>query len=177
MNIECPGCNARYKIDPGQTTKTLVSIKCPKCSVSFKVNLSGTAPPPQVSGQTDATKILVVDDARFFRELILDLLKPLGMNVLTASDGVEALKIIEDQKPSLVLLDLNLPKMNGYDLIKAVRADASIPENTYLLAMSGVVRKAEDVRKIERAGADDFMYKSFTPDEFLARIRKILGLD
>lgn len=177
MQIECPGCNARYRIEPGNTTKNLVNIKCPKCGVSFKVALKPQEQGAQSQAPVDRTRVLVVDDAKFFRELILDILKPLPLEVLTASDGMEALRVIGEKKPALVLLDLNIPKMNGYDLIKAVRGDASISDNTYLLVMSGAIRKEDDIRKIERAGADDFMSKSFTPEELLQRIRKVLGLE
>jgi len=124
--------------------------------------------------ETPAEKILVVDDAPFFRELIVDILKPLGVPVMTAADAETALDTARRERPALVILDLNLPTMDGYQLIRALRADGKLGR-VRILAMSGVFRKDEDVAAVQRAGADDFTSKSFKPEQFLERVRKMLG--
>lgn len=174
MTIECPGCGARYRMDPAKVSGTTARVRCPKCSVPFQVDL-----PPAVEAIVEAApgaaKVLVVDDSKFFREMILDILSPMPFAFLTAADGVEALEVIRRERPVLVLLDLNLPRMNGYELIREVRSDVGL-RDIRLLAMSGVFRKEADIREVERAGADDFINKSFKPEQLQERIRKMLKI-
>ncbi len=167
MTIECPQCASRYKLDPTKTTKAVVKIKCPKCGNVFSVTLR-EAEAPAVGH-----KILVVDDSKFFREMILDVLKPLEMPLLTAGTVEEAMILLRREHPDLVLLDLNLPGKSGYDLIKEVRSD-EVLKGIRLLAMSGVFRKEADVAKVELAGADDFINKSFKPEQLVYRVKKLL---
>ena len=188
MIIRCPGCGVRYRISPGKTEKTTARVKCPKCSGYFEVELPhrpadiqdpagapppspGTAPPAESSGP--GRPILVVDDSPFFRELVQDVLKPLGLEFSAAANGVEALELIRRERPSLVLLDLNLPQMDGYELIRRIRREAGLSK-VRLLAMSGVYRREIDAAEVQQAGADDFISKSFTPDQLRERVRKLL---
>jgi predicted Zn finger-like uncharacterized protein len=183
MQIQCPGCGARYRLNTGGTGRSSGRIRCPKCSRLFEVDLASTPSVPShppVSGDAGKVRpappsrtILVVDDARFFRELIVEVLAPLGLRVLTVADGAAALDLVRRERPQLVILDLNLPQMNGYELVRALRAE--VGWEIKLLAMSGVFRKDEDISGIERAGADDFISKSFKPEVFLARVHKLLG--
>ena len=119
--------------------------------------------------------VLVVDDARFFREMIRDLLVDLPIRVETAGDGHEALQKINRLHPALLLLDLNIPGVSGQELISAVRRDAAC--NTIrILAMSGVQRGEEAAQDVRRLGADDFINKSFKPRDLQNRISQLLGL-
>lgn len=184
MKIKCPDCGARYRIDPGRTNKAVARIKCPQCANIFQITLPkrgesapsaaskpmSESPGPTVPGK----KVLVVDDSKFFRELVVDVLKSLPLAFLTAADGVEALQLIRRERPALVILDLNLPSgVDGYRLIREVRADSSLP-NIRLLAMSGVFRQPEHAAEVEKAGADDFINKSFTPEQLQARVNALL---
>jgi len=119
--------------------------------------------------------VLVVDDARFFREMICDLLAGLPIRVETAADGQTAWQQIQAQKPALLLLDLNIPGMSGQELIAAVRQEPSC-RMIRILAMSGVQRGEEAARDVRQLGADAFLSKSFTPRELQERVREILGL-
>lgn len=173
MIIECPACRARYQIDPERTPKRVARVKCPKCAEVFQVPLmeERSGEPAEASGA--ARKVLVVDDSKFFRELILDVLKPLSLSFLTAADGMEALQVIRREHPALVILDLNLPGKNGYELIREVRAEEAL-KNIRLLAMSGVYRKETDVTEVRHAGADDFINKSFKPEQLQERVAALL---
>ncbi len=170
MIITCPDCGARYRIDPSRTSKKTARIKCPKCTRVFEVSLEEGASP---SSEKTKETVLVVDDAKFFRELIVDVLKPLPIEVQAAADGAEALAFIRRERPALVILDLNLPDRNGYDLIREIRADAAIGD-IRLLAMSGVFRKETDVAEVTRAGADGFINKSFKPNQLQQRVKEML---
>ncbi|TYO98818.1 two-component system chemotaxis response regulator CheY [Geothermobacter ehrlichii] len=163
MVIECPSCRARYRIDPSGIDKKVARVRCPKCGHGFEIDLAGPARP----------KILIVDDARFFREVVLDILSQLAVTILKAGDGDEALDLIRGERPDLVILDLKLPGKDGYQLVREVRADPALA-STKLLAMSSVYRGEDEIRRIMQIGADDFLNKSFRPEQLLLRVRKLL---
>jgi DNA-binding response OmpR family regulator len=119
-------------------------------------------------------RILVVDDANFFREMLADLLLPLNLNISLAATAGEALKQLAQQPFDLMLLDLNLPDQNGLDLIREIRSNAQVREIP-ILAMSGVFRREEDGIDAIRAGADAFTNKSFRPEELRDKVRKLLN--
>lgn len=186
MTIQCPECSARYRIDPARARKTVVKVKCPQCAVVFEVTLQGS---PQSTSLEEAASaanaeagapnssssaVLIVDDSSFFRELVVDVLKPLHLDFIMAADGLEALRLIREQHPALVILDLNLPGMSGNELIRAVRKDPSL-SRMRLLAMSGVYRKETDAAEVQAAGADDFISKSFKPEQLQLRVQKLLA--
>lgn len=196
MKIKCPECESSYRIDPSRLKPGVARVKarCPRCNALFSVAIALQEPPaqpvaPQVSSRPAPAapapsakvapaarapkRVLVVDDSKFFRELIVDVLKPLDLEYQLAGDGIEALEYLRQGGFDLVLLDLNLPRMNGYELIAAVRSDAGL-KNTHLLAMSGVFRKETDVARVVQAGADDFINKSFKPEQLQERVRKLL---
>ncbi len=197
MRIHCPECESTYRIDPSRIKAGVarVKLRCTKCNAVFSVVIS---PQPQQVQEAAAAvagkpapvasppvpikptptgcagkRVLVVDDSKFFRELIVDVLKPLDLDFQLAGDGIEALELLRQNTFELVLLDLNLPRMNGYELIATVRSDASL-QSTMLLAMSGVFRKETDVARVVQAGADDFINKSFKPEQLQERVRKLL---
>jgi predicted Zn finger-like uncharacterized protein len=172
MIIQCPDCAARYRIDPTKAAKAQVRVKCPRCASVFEVAVASAGQTGQAA-QTGAAKVLVVDDSKFFRELIADVLAPLSLQILMAADGVEALEMLRSERPSLVILDLNLPRMSGHELIRTVRADDSL-RGVRLLAMSGVFRKETDAVEVQAAGADDFLSKSFKPEQLQFRVKKLL---
>ena len=96
-----------------------------------------------------------------------------GYEVLTAFDGVEALRKAKEEKPDLILLDLMLPKMDGYKVCGLLKKDiryAKIP----ILIFSARAQEA-DIKMGEEMGADDYVMKPFDPDSLLEKIRKVLA--
>jgi len=182
MQLRCPQCGARYRIRD-EKVRVGARVRCPKCNDIFPVqvaaDLAAKSSASQKSTSPDLQKprprVVLVEDARYFREMIRDVLAPLNPDFHEAADGVEGLRIIEQYRPDLVILDLNLPEMNGYELMKAIRARTSL-RNTRILAMSGVFRKEVDQDAAQQAGADEFIGKSFTPDFLLERVNHLLGL-
>lgn len=178
MQVRCPLCGSRYRIPAERITPTS-RIRCPKCNDVFSVRGARIETPPASpvsasAGPKVRQKVVIVEDARFFRQLVRDVLEPLNLEIREAADGREGLALIRQEKPHLVILDLNLPRLNGYELMRLVRAEPTL-KHTRLLAMSGVFRKESDQEEAQKAGADDFMGKSFTPDLFLERVRKLLA--
>ena len=185
MIITCPHCQSRYRIAPPPGSKPQGRARCPGCQQTFDVVITPEAPappaatapprPPAQAADTAQPLVLVVDDARFFREMIRDLLADLPIRVETAGDGHEALDKIAALRPAMILLDLNIPGLSGQELIAAVRRD---PQGSALgiLAMSGVQRGEEAAQDVRRLGADDFISKSFKPRDLQTRVRQMLGL-
>lgn len=119
-------------------------------------------------------KILVVDDTPHNVKLLADLLASRGYEVVTATDGDEALERVKDSKPDLVLLDVMMPRMNGYDACRAIRAD---PETGILpvVMVTALDPASERIKGIE-AGADDFLTKPINTQELLARVKSLLRI-
>jgi len=112
--------------------------------------------------------ILVVDDD----EQILDFLRPKlrgsGYNVLTASNGIEALEQAKTQEPDLLVLDLVMPQMDGFETLKEIRNFSAMPA----IFLSARGADADKIKGL-KLGADDYLSKPFNPDELIARIEAI----
>jgi DNA-binding response OmpR family regulator len=113
--------------------------------------------------------ILVVDDDRELRQLVKSYLVQEGFRVVTAGHGREALFVARDEHPDLVLLDLMMPEMGGYDFIRAHRKEA----NTPIIVLTARLEESEKVLGLE-LGADDYVTKPFSMRELTARVRAVL---
>jgi adenylate cyclase len=118
-----------------------------------------------------AAKILAVDDTPENLRLLEALLTPRGYELVTASSGPQALALIATEKPDLLLVDIVMPEMNGYEVTKRVRADAA--SRHLPIIMITATGGADLVRSLE-AGADDFVSKPFDQYELLARVKSLL---
>jgi len=123
-----------------------------------------------------ARSVLIVDDEQHIRLLIEQTLEELldeGVELYTASDGDEALAVIDAQRPDLVFLDVMMPKRNGLDVCRAVRGELGLPDtHIVLLTAKG---QATDRDEGLAAGANQYLTKPFDPDELLALARGVLG--
>jgi len=121
--------------------------------------------------------ILIVDDEPHIRLLLeqsLEELENQGVVLLTAGDGKQALDIIKKEKPNLVFLDIMIPRMNGFDVCRALKDDAATKDiPVILLTAKG---QEFDRQKGSEAGADLYITKPFDPDEVLARARELLRM-
>jgi DNA-binding response OmpR family regulator len=120
-----------------------------------------------------AKKILIVEDDKFLRELIVKKLSNEGYDVIEAVDGEQGLQQIKNSKPELVLLDLILPGIDGFEVLSQKKEDpfvAAIP----VIVLSNLGQK-EDVEKGLNLGATDYLIKAhFTPGEIIEKVRNIL---
>ncbi len=122
-------------------------------------------------------KILIVDDEKHIRLLLERALKSLeeqGVELLMSENGEEALRVIEDQRPELVFLDIMLPKLSGYDLCRTVKKEKGL--DVYVIVVTAKGQDQDKARGIE-AGADEYITKPFNPIELLSKAKGILGLD
>jgi DNA-binding response OmpR family regulator len=118
-------------------------------------------------------RILVVDDDPITVELLTGVLEHYGYIVRVAYDGLEALAKIEVEKPDLVLLNVMMPGMDGYEVCRRIKADPATAHIPVIL-VTGLADDASRVRGFE-AGADDFINKPFHLLALMARIRELLG--
>ena len=122
---------------------------------------------------SDETTILVVDDQPQNIRLLEAVLTPRGYRVLSADSGAEALDLLAREQPHLVLLDIVMPGMDGYEVCRRIREN---PDTAYLpVVMVTASESREKVRAIE-AGADDFVAKPFDQAELLARVKSLVRI-
>ncbi len=114
-------------------------------------------------------KILVVDDTRNVQLMLKDFLQTQDYQVLTAYDGKEALDMVQKDDPDMILLDIMMPRMDGYQFISHLRKESSTP-----VIMITAKQQEEDVVKGFELGADDYITKPFRMRELLMRIRAVM---
>ena len=113
--------------------------------------------------------ILIVDDDRELRELIGFALRGAGYTVVEAGDGLEALRQHAAEKPDLVILDVNLPGIDGFEVCRRIRVASDTP----VMMLTVRSEEADQVRGLD-LGADDYLAKPFSPRTLLARVRALL---
>jgi DNA-binding response OmpR family regulator len=116
-----------------------------------------------------AKKILVVDDKLELRNLLKSYLTQEGFDVVTANDGQEALFVARHEKPNLIILDLMMPEMGGYEFMRAYNREADTP----VVVLTAKIDENDKVLGLE-LGADDYVTKPFSPRELTARVRAVL---
>jgi two-component system, OmpR family, alkaline phosphatase synthesis response regulator PhoP len=122
-------------------------------------------------------KILIVDDEAHIRMLIEQTLEELedeGVSFLTAENGEDALRIINEEKPQLVFLDVMMPKMNGMEVCRKVKKELLL-EQVYIVLLTA---KGQEVDRLkgQEVGADIYLTKPFDPETLLERAKTVLGI-
>jgi OmpR family response regulator RpaB len=123
--------------------------------------------PKSAAGRTE--KILIVDDEASIRRILETRFKMLGFDTATASDGEEALELFNKFNPDIIVLDIMMPKMDGYGVTKEIRKQADTP----IIILTALGDVAERITGLE-LGADDYVVKPFSPKELEARVKCIL---
>ncbi len=116
--------------------------------------------------------VLVVEDSVTQRAMITDLLKGSGLNVTIASDGVEALEKIQGHSPDLVVLDIVMPRMNGYEVCRQIKANPKTQNIPVVMCSS----KGEEFDRYwgMKQGADAYIAKPFQPTELVGTVKQLL---
>ena len=113
--------------------------------------------------------VLVIEDHPDQRDLLAIVLKREGYNVITAANGLEALEKLETENIQIALSDIMMPKMDGFELIKRIRANPAL-KSIYLILITARIQEGDRVRGLD-LGADDYITKPFSFSELLARVR------
>ena len=116
--------------------------------------------------------ILVVEDQEDNRQILRDLLTTTDYEVMEAENGEEALAAVAKQRPDLILMDIQLPVMDGYEATRRIKADPALA-NIPVIAVTSYALSGDE-EKARAAGCDDFVPKPFSPRQLLAKIRQYL---
>jgi DNA-binding response OmpR family regulator len=118
-------------------------------------------------------KILIIEDDKFLRELMSKKLLSMGYDVVSAADGESGLVMIKESRPDVVLLDLILPGINGFEVLEMAKKDPETA-NVPIVILSNL-GQGEDIERGLKLGAKDFLVKAhFTPQEIINKLKIIL---
>ena len=127
----------------------------------------------KATGKNDMSKrILVVEDQPDNRQIIRDMLAPTDYEIIEAEDGEQALSAIAKQRPDLILMDIQLPIMDGYAAARRIKADPAL-RTIPIIAVTSYALNGEE-RIARAAGCDDYVPKPFSPRQLLAKVRHYL---
>ena len=119
------------------------------------------------------TRILIIEDDTFIMDMYRTKFEMAGYKVLMAEDGNKGIKMIKENKPDIVILDVVMPQMDGFEVLKTIKKDSNLKDiPVILLTNLGQKENIEDGLKL---GADDYVIKAhFTPEEVVGKVEKVL---
>ena len=118
-------------------------------------------------------RILVVEDEEDGRKILRDLLTPAGFEMIEAKDGEKAVTAALHEKPDLILMDIQLPEIDGYEATRRIKGDPATT-NIPIIAVTSYALSGDEA-KTRAAGCDDYVAKPFSPRELLAKVRGFVG--
>ena len=177
MLVRCPQCRTEFRLVEHNPDERVVKYLCPGCENIVRIDLELDEIETSSSSGSYRTidrkkTILVADDSRAVLDRAYRVLSDTGYQVLLAGDGKQALQMIREQHPDLVVLDLLMPKLTGFDVLREIRQDERI-KDTPVLAMSGVYKDVI-LGFLQELGAHGFLDKSQIEDSLVFRIQNLL---
>ena len=118
-------------------------------------------------------RILVVEDQEDNRQIIRDLLSATDYKIIEAESGEQALEAVAKQRPDLILMDIQLPGIDGYEVTRRIKADAAM-RSIPIIAVTSYALSGEE-QKARAAGCDEYVPKPYSPRQLLAKIRQYLS--
>lgn len=179
MIVQCPQCKFRHRITDIDPHGRVVTYYCQACRRIVRIDLIQDELKHSSSSSrfwriSYRKKILVVDDLESVLEIVDELLKPTGYDVVFAKDGLAAVNIVKAEHPDLIILDLLLPKMTGLDVLKEVRK-GQYSRETPVLVMSAVLKRTNEIMALNKLGANGFITKDALADNLLFRVNSMLA--
>lgn len=177
MIVRCPQCRAEFRLGGDSPTEKVVRYLCPGCRTIVRIDLdldvvASSSSSGPVNTLLRKKTVLIADDSELVLEKCEAMLTAAGYHVLMAGDGVDALATIRDEHPDLVILDLLMPRMTGFDVLREVRDDERI-KGTMVLAISSVY-KDNILEFLQKLGAQGLLDKARIQDELLFRVHALL---
>ena len=120
-------------------------------------------------------RILIVEDQEDNRAILRDLLSTAGYELIEATNGQEGVELAQQQRPDLILMDINLPVLDGYEATRRIKGGASLGA-TPIIAVTSYALSGDEA-KARTAGCDGYVTKPFSPRQLLAKLREYLGED
>ena len=118
-------------------------------------------------------RVLLVEDQEDNRQIVSDLLTSVGYELLVATNGQEGVDMAVAQRPDLILMDIQLPVLDGYEATRRIKADPALRQIP-IIAVTSYALSGDDVKALE-AGCDAYLTKPFSPRALLAKIREYIG--
>ena len=139
----------------------------------FEPGTDGEASPDSCTAEANGFRIMVIDDSRTIRRTAESLLKKEGFEVITATDGFEALSLIADHRPDLIFLDIMMPRLDGYQTCALIKHHREFGQTPVIMLSSkdGLFDRARG----RVVGADAYLTKPFTRDDLLGTIERYSG--
>jgi len=128
--------------------------------------------PPASNGRRRKAKIMIVDDEFFISRSLAFMLEKEGYDCITANDGDEALRLVAQEKPDIMFLDINMPNKNGYEVCAEIKGNPDTRDIVVIMLTAKGQVEFED--QGFNAGADDFLLKPYDPNLIVAMIEKRL---
>ena len=129
-------------------------------------------PPVQADDQTMAKRILTIDDSKTIRDMLMLTLADAGFEVVQAVDGQDGLDVLDREQVDVVITDINMPRMDGYEVIRQMRSNAAHKATPILVLTTESEADKKNLARV--AGATGWMVKPFDPDRLIATINKVL---
>lgn len=117
-------------------------------------------------------RILIIEDQEDNRRIVRDLLESVGMETIEAETGEEGVTLAETHLPDLILMDIQLPDIDGYEATRRIKADSTL-RKIPVIAVTSYALSGDDVKALE-AGCDDYVAKPYSPRALLAKVREYL---
>jgi len=118
-------------------------------------------------------RILIVEDQEDNRTILRDVLSTVGYELIEALNGEDGVKLAQDERPDLILMDIQLPRMDGYEATQQIKSIAEL-KTIPIIAVTSYVLSGDEA-KARAAGCDGYIAKPFSPRELLAKVRKYLS--
>lgn len=178
MIVRCNRCGESTRLRDYSPGERLVNFLCPSCNAIVRLDLAqDEVPSSSAATSFDRTshrkRILVADDAELVRCLAADLLERAGYEVIVAQDGLETIRRAREEHPDAIVLDLLMPKMTGFDVLREIQKDERI-RHTPVLVMSGVY-KEDVVAFLQQLGASGFLDKDTLQESLVFRVDSLLS--
>jgi CheY-like chemotaxis protein len=177
MLVRCPQCRTEFRLVGYGPAERVVKYLCPGCRTIVRIDLELDEVRTSSSAGSYRTlsrrrTVLVADDNERVLAAAERLLTEAGYNVLVAADGIEALRVLREEHPDAMVIDLLMPRMTGFDVLREKRQDERI-KDTPAIAMSGVY-KDNVTGFLTQLGARGFLDKERLEETLVARVQGIL---
>jgi two-component system, cell cycle response regulator DivK len=176
--VRCNRCGESTRLRDYSPEERLVNFLCPSCDAIVRIDLAqDEVPSSSAATSFDRTphrkRVLVADDAELVRRMAADLLQRAGYEVLAACDGLETIQRAREEHPDAIVLDLLMPKLTGFDVLREIQKDERI-RRTPVLVMSGVY-KEDVVAFLQQLGASGFLDKETLRENLVFRVDSMLS--
>jgi CheY-like chemotaxis protein len=176
--VKCPNCKNVIRLREWDGQSRVIKYLCSSCQELVRIDLQldevrSSSAADSFEKVEHRKKILVADDTATVRKVATRLLQDAGYEVLEATDGRQALEMVQNEHPDLILLDLLMPKMTGFDVLREIKKAARI-KATPILIMSGVFKK-DVLDFLQASGVAGFVDKDQIKDSLLFRVQQILA--